>query len=187
MANNLKGLDANQVLRSVYDTATNSLRTTGGGGSGPIEVIIDQSTDSIRLGDGTNLITGTTYGSKTGLDVNIITPNVSTINKFNSINSVVANNETTIVSHTAIAGKQTFLQKISASGQNIAEYTIKKNSVPIERKRSYFGGSLNIEIDFEGILNKGELLVPGDIIEVTVLHLRPETANFDARLQLIEI
>lgn len=112
MANNLKGLDANQVIRSVYDISTNSLRTTGsGGGSGPIDIIIDQSTDSIRLGDGTNLITGTTHGSKTGLDVNIITPNVITVNKFNSINSVVANNETVIVSHTAIAGKQTFFTK----------------------------------------------------------------------------
>src|SRR5690606_35163992 len=149
MANNLKGLDANQVIRSVYDASTNSLRTTGGGGgSGPIEVIIDQSTDSIRLGDGTNLITGTTYGSKTGLDVNIITPNVITVNKFNSVNSVVANNETVIVSHTAIAGKQTFLQKVSMSGQNIAEYTIKKNSIAIERKRTYFGGNLNAEVDF---------------------------------------
>lgn len=36
------------------------------------------------------------------------------------------------------------------SGQNIAEYTIKKNSIAIERKRTYFGGNLNAEVDFVG-------------------------------------
>ena len=38
----------------------------------PIEVIISQTNDSIRIGDGTNLVTATQVGGKTGLDVNLI-------------------------------------------------------------------------------------------------------------------
>jgi len=74
MANNLKQLDANQVLRSAYDPVTNRLRTDSvlSGSIGAIEVIIEHTNDSIRLGDGTTLFTGTTVGAKTGQDVNII-------------------------------------------------------------------------------------------------------------------
>lgn len=37
-----------------------------------IDVDLDHSEDSVRLGDGTNLFTGTTVGSDVGLDVNVI-------------------------------------------------------------------------------------------------------------------
>lgn len=78
MANNLKGYDANQVLRSVFDVDKNTLRVSivdgGGGGGGSIEVIISHTNDSIRLGDGTNFFTSTTIGPKVGLDVAIINP-----------------------------------------------------------------------------------------------------------------
>lgn len=40
----------------------------------PPEVVIDHTNDSIRLGDGTDLVTTTTVGSDIGLDVNIISP-----------------------------------------------------------------------------------------------------------------
>jgi len=76
MANNLKGYDANQVLRSVFDVDKNTLRvsiidgSTGGGGG--FEVIITHVDDSIRLGDGTKLTTATQIGIKVGLDVNVI-------------------------------------------------------------------------------------------------------------------
>lgn len=76
MPNNLKGYDAFQVLRSVFDVDKNCLRvcvvdgTTGGGGG--FEVIIDHTNDSIRLGDGTNFISSTTVLGKIGLDVSVI-------------------------------------------------------------------------------------------------------------------
>lgn len=77
MPNNLKLRDGQQVLRSVYDVDKNCLRVClvdGGAGEGPgVEVIIDHTSDSIRLGDGTTLTTVTTVSGKNGLDVNIIT------------------------------------------------------------------------------------------------------------------
>jgi len=77
MPNELKGYDAFQVLRSVFDVNKNCLRVcivdpvTGGPG-GDIEVAIVHTEDSVRLGNGTNFLTSTTIGGDIGLDVNII-------------------------------------------------------------------------------------------------------------------
>lgn len=67
-------LGGDNILRQVYDPPTESLKVTGVSFDFPggIEVIIDHTNDSIRLGDGTNLITATTNASKVGLDVNLI-------------------------------------------------------------------------------------------------------------------
>ena len=69
-----KSYDAFYVLRSVFIPDQNALRVVGdgGGGGGPIEVIIDHTEDSIRLGDGTNFLTSTTDSGKIALDVNVI-------------------------------------------------------------------------------------------------------------------
>ena len=76
MPNNLKGYDGFQVLRSVFDVDQNCLRVClvdgGAGSGGAVEVIIDHTSDSIRLGDGTSLVTTTVLpNSKVGLDVNL--------------------------------------------------------------------------------------------------------------------
>jgi len=68
-----KGYDANQVIRSVYDVNSNCLRVCIDGSvdmGGPQDIIIDHADDSIRIGDGTNLVTTTpTNISQVGLDV----------------------------------------------------------------------------------------------------------------------
>jgi hypothetical protein len=68
-------LDQGQIIQAVYDQVLNRLRVDIGANitlGGDLEVAIDHTTDSIRLGDGVSLITATTIGPKTGLDVNII-------------------------------------------------------------------------------------------------------------------
>jgi len=80
MPNNLKGYDAFQVLRSVFDVDKNCLRVcvvdgTTGGGPG-FEVIIDHTNDSIRLGNGSSFLTSTTVGPDIGLDVNLINTSI---------------------------------------------------------------------------------------------------------------
>jgi len=78
MANNLKTIDGQQVLRSIYDPAGNRIRVDAqiSAQIGQVEVILDQTADTIAIGDGTTLFTGTTVGADHGLDVNIITPNL---------------------------------------------------------------------------------------------------------------
>lgn len=71
-------LDGNQVLQHAFIDATGELRvaaTLVPGGSS--EVIISHVDDSIRLGDGTSLVTTTTIGPDVGLDVNIIGGSIS--------------------------------------------------------------------------------------------------------------
>lgn len=67
-------LDANQVLQHAYDDANQRLRVDAEVTAtiGEVECLIDQSNDSIKIGDGTNLITATTVGPDVGLDVNVI-------------------------------------------------------------------------------------------------------------------
>ena len=191
-----KGYDANQVIRSVYDINKNALRVNIEGsltiGDG-IEVVIDHANDSIRLGDGTNLTTTTTVGPDVGLDVNIINPiqiledTVASVNKYGEAASVPSSTETTIVSHTASVGVSTFLQRVSCSGQNIAEYRVKVNSVEIDLLRTNFGDDLNTEFKFVGQDNRGFPLSPGDLVQITVVHARGSAANFNSRIQLIEV
>lgn len=67
-------LDANQVIKRVYDEATERLRVDANVSAtvGTAEVVISHVDDSIRLGDGVDLVTATTVGSDVGLDVNVI-------------------------------------------------------------------------------------------------------------------
>lgn len=85
----LSNLDFSQVLKAVYDGNSNTLRVSvidgsTGDGSG-FEVIISHTSDSIRLGDGTNYITSTTIGPKTALDVNVINTAQIVTSNFDSV------------------------------------------------------------------------------------------------------
>lgn len=75
-------LSSENILRDVHDGVTQSLRTTAHATivvPGGLEVIIDHSSDSIRLGDGTNLVTTTSVSGKVGLDVNILNSSEDTL------------------------------------------------------------------------------------------------------------
>jgi hypothetical protein len=68
-------LSQENILRDVHDPATQSLRTNAQATivvPGGLEVAISHTNDSIRLGDGVNLITSTNVSGKQGLDVNIV-------------------------------------------------------------------------------------------------------------------
>lgn len=67
-------LDAGQIIKRVFDDDNDSFRVDANvtfEGSTQ-EVIISHADDSIRLGDGTKIVTATTVDSDVGLDVNII-------------------------------------------------------------------------------------------------------------------
>lgn len=67
-------LDANQVLKQAFDESKDRLRVDTEATvtvAGQFEVAIDHTEDSVRLGDGVNLVTTTVYGPTVALDVNI--------------------------------------------------------------------------------------------------------------------
>src|SRR5690348_12079499 len=67
-------LDPGQIIKRVYNEADDRIRVDAEVTAtlGEAEVIISQTDDSIRIGDGTDLVTTTTVGSDVGLDVNIV-------------------------------------------------------------------------------------------------------------------
>ena len=74
------------------------------------------------------------------------------------------------------------MQKIEFSGTNIAEYELVINGNTQDKKRTYFGNSLNGIFDF----NNGLIIPAGQTIEVFVIHNRSNVGDFNARIQILE-
>ena len=86
-------LSLENVLRDVHDKDTQSLRTTAQATivvPGGLEVAIDHTEDSIRLGNGVNFFTSTTESGKIGLDVNLINSDLGDIRPLNVLTDSVA-------------------------------------------------------------------------------------------------
>lgn len=64
--------DYNTDSMAIGDPSTSTLLHVNTDGSINADVVLNANSDSIRLGDGTNLNTMTTVGSKKGIDANII-------------------------------------------------------------------------------------------------------------------
>lgn len=110
-------------------------------------------------------------------------PDSDFISEFNEISSVVGGSEATILTYTVPIATDFHMQKIDVSGTNIATFNIYVNTIIQARQRTYFGGSLNVNFDFSNVAKKGYPLEAGDIVEIKVIHSRPEAGDFDARLQ----
>ena len=198
-------VDAFQVLRSVFDVDKNCLRVCvvdgSPGSGGGIEVIIDHTEDSIRLGDGTNFFTSTNNSGKISLDVNVSNPfiiedsggdqlevnadgslNVSISGgkvvtaTYNEITGVASGATITIAS--IVPGTNTALTRVTASGSNTAYYEVVVNGTVRAKKYTYFGGELSVDFDF----SNGIPVVSGQTILVRVRHARPFVGNFNATI-----
>lgn len=143
---------------------------------------LDAIKDNVAISDGNY-----TLGINPDKSINVkIVNQSSNLYLYNEITSVPSLLETTILSHTVVSTAK-YLQKIFVSGQNIAEYRVKINGTTVDLSRTYFGGSLNSEMIFDGYLNTGRLLSVGDTVVVTVQHERPSSGNFNAKLNLVEV
>lgn len=201
-------LSQENVLRDVHDPVTQSLRTTASAtivAPGGLEVDIDHTDDSIRLGDGSNLLTSTTESGKIGLDVNVITPleitdgtdtlavnpdgsinaNVSiqpgiVSSAYNEIVAIASGVDTLVVAFTASV--TTRLKQIDANGTNIAAYTVLINGVPADKKNTNFSSGLFCSFCYD----KGLELLAGDTVALRVLHNRPTLGDFNGKIITVE-
>jgi len=140
--------------------------------------------DSVRIGDGEE----TASISEGALDVNFVLTSDNVIKStYSEILNVANSVNQVLVTYTVPVSKTARLQISSFSGQNIAEYTITLNGTPIDKKRTYFGGSLNGCFDFRNFPGGGLSLLSEDEIVVEVTHNRPMTGNFNGRIQVLEI
>jgi hypothetical protein len=140
--------------------------------------------DNIAISNGTNTLAVNPDGS---INVAVTSSNPGLVkSNYNEITSVATSVLSTILTYTAPIGKVTYLQKVEFSGSNIAEYTILINAVVRDKKRTYFGSSLDTVSEF-AIGGVGLPLTVGDIVTLKVIHLRPNVGDFNSRLQVIEI
>lgn len=131
---------------------------------------------SVRVSNGTNDLDINNDGS---INVNVVsspssTPGLSVVHQ--EISSVASGVET--VMYTFTAPSPGFkLYKVEVSGENIALFRVKVNSNTVSTKRTFFG-QLNADFTYEPFDN-GYELTGGQQLQVTVLHNRPFTANFE--------
>lgn len=101
--------------------------------------------------------------------------------EYGTATSVASNATVTVVSYT-VPGASTFsLGHISASGDNIAIYTVLINGSPVAVKRSWFT-DYNIEFYFESTSNGGPSVSAGDTVELQVTNFRPTTGDFNGTI-----
>lgn len=174
-------LDANQVLQGSFDESTGRLRTDSLATvvNADIDVSLDATEDNVAIADPDgNFLNINPDGS-----INVVNTESSgktTLSFYSEVTGIV-NGITTLVA-TYTAGTNQFLQKIEFSGTNIAEYELVINGLTQDKKRTYFGSSLNGRFDF----NDGLQVVSGEIIEVYVVHSRPDTGDFNSRIQILQ-
>lgn len=137
------------------------------------EVVLDQATSSVAIGDGTT----TAYiDPGTGaLLVTLENTNLTTKNLFNEVDTVVSGITTEIISYTAIAN--TKILSCDFGGTNVAAYSLYIGGVLSAKKYTFFQ-NLNERFEFQD----GLPITIGDIISVEVVHNRPDPGDFNANL-----
>lgn len=101
---------------------------------------------------------------------------------YNEISSVATSLLSTILTYTVPPLTTASISAVDVSGTNIAEYTIEVNSSVVDKRRTYFGAALNEVFD----LNNSIQLVASDVVEIKVIHIRPDMGDFNARLEVTE-
>lgn len=123
--------------------------------------------------------------------INVVVESTSSINvvvnTYNQVVAVPSGATTQLVSYTVPIGKTGILQRSGVSGENIARYDILINGVIQDTIRTMFGGDLTQSFDFTDGIGFGLPLNSGDVVTVQVLHNRPYTGDFNARVQVLEM
>ena len=98
------------------------------------------------------------------------------INVYDDVSSVAQSSATTILTYVVPALKTFYFKNASVSGTNIATYTVKVDGGTQDLKRTYWG-MFNETFSFEKYkINSGET------ITVEVIHERPNSGDFNAKI-----
>jgi hypothetical protein len=145
-------LDSSQVIQAVYDEALNRLRVDIGANitlGGELEIFIDQADDSIRIGDGVNLVTTTTVGPKIGLDVNLIGGTISASVALDAFTKIPADNAIAVGTED---GTQTGVKHALVVGSDLNLKVIDTGVIAV--LNSLLTAALNIENSLPAMLGQ---------------------------------
>jgi len=172
-------LSQENILRDIHDPASQTIRVSAQALVPPgLEIEISAADgDNIAISDGTDTLAVNADGS-----INVVsTENTNTSSIYNEVSSVASFTPTTILS--TVAGGDSLLKRVDVSGDNIATYELLINASIKDKRRSYFGNSLNCQFEFA----EGLFINSGDVILVRVTHERPSVGTFNARIQLLGV
>lgn len=185
-------LDFNHIFQRAFNEDLDRIRVEAEVSTvvpGGVEVSITATDDNIAIRN-TNNNNELEINADGSINVNLVNSPVSNelVNSvFNEILAVPSGALTTILTYTVPPAITSIMQHIDVSGDNIAKYTVLRNSVVMDVKRTMFGENLNEVFNFGGSSEDGIALAAGEVIEVEVIHNRPLAGDFNARLQVIEI
>jgi hypothetical protein len=98
--------------------------------------------------------------------------------------TVVPNLQSDVVTYTVPAGKTAILERVTASGQQIARFDLVLNSSPVDTQRSWYG-NFNIQFEF-GSTGAGYMLNSGDVLTLKVTQQQEAPGDFNGRIQVTE-
>lgn len=146
--------------------------------SGPIDVVISATNDSIKVSDGTNTLAVNPDGSINVAGTSLGTVVLTGVNEFeyDEVSSIAVGGSAIIVSR--LFSTEYKLRRVSATGTNIAVYTILFDGSPVDKKRSTYS-DFNCEFDYE----TGITVPAGTTVTVEVENASPTSpGDFSARL-----
>lgn len=175
-------LDEPQILKGAYDEATQRLRVEATASISDVafNVDLDPDEDGVYIGDRDS---GNELKVNADGSINVVTGSAAgkqLASIYNEVTGVVAG-ITTILQQLTM-NEDALLQKIEFSGTNIAEFELVIDGNTQDKKRTYFGSSLNGTFDF----NQGLSVTTGQIITIYVVHNRPTAGDFNSRCQFLE-
>jgi len=134
------------------------------------------------------------------LDVNVTNPATEPVpvyfsidptreikNIYNESPAVIAGADQLLCTYTVPVGKLGALQRVTFAGENVAKYTLKIAGTESEKYYTYFSGPLGGEFNFTAPDGYPNFLAAGTVIQLRVTHSRPDVADFNGRLQILEI
>jgi hypothetical protein len=100
----------------------------------------------------------------------------NTINSFGSISGLGSSSLTEVHSFTVPSGKNFYLKLVDVGGSNVAKYFIEVDSSTEALARTYWGEFSKPVYFF------GAKLTEGTVLKVSVIHERPTSGDFEARI-----
>jgi len=104
------------------------------------------------------------------------------VNNYDEILLVPSGVLTTITTYSVPLSKTFYMERVTVSGTNIAEYRVSINGVVLDKAYVWFTGGLSHTFEFESDFI-GLKLISADLVEVKVKHQRPTDGDFNARIQ----
>jgi hypothetical protein len=139
------------------------------------------------IGTNGNIVQPNPDGSLNVIVESVPSPNNIVVSKYAEALAVASGSTIQIVTYTVPPATQGVLQKAHFSGENVARYDLLINSIKQDTARTMFGADLTGEFNFTTGNDSGYLLNPGDTVSVQVYNSRPSAADFEARIQVLQI